>query len=308
MGRRVLTVTEMTFHEKYVHHAARCAPSDLDGEDLLELFHEWALDIPEQDRTDDGRQTWVDVGDVRRVGERIDLLDLRVGAYGERGELLNVETGEVVHEIEDNEAPVGENRALLYVPRAGERAYFLAEESSRGSAGGHVLAMFRHHFSEHTDAVTMETSRVSEAEVWAELAGLTEVEVRVTGRSVDIADGPDIQVGRISYLARPERGVKFFPRSLLHSLRDETVLRRILSVPDLDPDHEVYVRMERDGRSKKFMLGENAGPAIREVITDAGERPLSDDELVELCTDRVTDLFARHEELWEPAWSRPRGR
>lgn len=38
MGRRVLTVSELTFHQKFKHNAASFAPADLDGEDLLDIF------------------------------------------------------------------------------------------------------------------------------------------------------------------------------------------------------------------------------------------------------------------------------
>ena len=38
MGRRVLTVYELNFHEKFKHKPATFAPAALDGEDLLDIF------------------------------------------------------------------------------------------------------------------------------------------------------------------------------------------------------------------------------------------------------------------------------
>ncbi|WP_130865000.1 hypothetical protein [Acidipropionibacterium timonense] len=307
MGRRVLTVTEMTFHQARVHNGETRAPSDLDGADLLEVFHDWVTAIPEEDQSFAKQQTYVRVESVIRVGARVEFLDLRVGSYGEPGEVRDIKTGTVVHTITDDEAPVGSNRALLFVPLVGERAYFLAEESSRGSAGGRIMAMFKHHFSTTMDTVTLVTSKAVEAESWLELANLTEVEVRTTGKSVDVADGPDVKVGRVSYLARPERGLKFFPRRLLGRLTDQDVLKQIVSVQDLDPSHEVYVTMQQGGRSRKFLLGDESGPAIRELLSAAGDPPLPDNELISRCTDRVSRLLERQGGQWNPIWSnRPR--
>lgn len=304
MGRRVLTVTEMTFHQARVHNGATRAPSDLDGADLLEVFHDWVTAIPEEDQAFGRQQTYVRVESVLRLGARIEFLDLRVGSYGEPGEVRDIKTGSVVHTITDDEAPVGSNRALLFVPEVGERAYFLAEESSRGSAGGRIMTLFKHHFSKTMDTVTMETGKAVEAENWLQLANLTEVEVRTTGKSVDLADGSDVKVGRVSYLARPERGMKHFPRALLGKLSRQDVLKQVVSVQDLDPDHEVYVTMEQGGRTKKFLLGEESGPAIRELLSDAGDPPLTDDEFVTRCTERVEGLLERQNSEWNPIWSK----
>lgn len=303
MGRRVLTVTEMTFHQKRIRNGETCSPSDLDGHDLLEIFHNWVTNIPEEDHAFDKRQTYVNVASANRVAPRVELLDLGVGSYGEPGEVRDVKTGNVVHEITNNEAPVGSNRALLFVPETGERAYFLAEESSRGSAGGRIMSMFKHHFSHAINTVTMNTAKETEAEAWIKMADLTEIEVRTVGKSVDVADGSEIKVGRLSYLARPERGLKSFPRKLLGKLSDQDVLQQIVSVPDLDHDHETYVTMKYGERSKKFLLGQESGPAIREVLSEAGEAPLTNDALVERCTERVSDLLQRHQESWDPNWS-----
>ena len=304
MGRRVLTVTEMTFHQARVHNGETRAPSNLDGADLLDVFHDWVTAIPEKDQAFGKQQTYVSVAKTTRVGARIELIDLRVGSYGEPGEVRDVKTGEIVHEITDDEAPVGSNRALMFVPEVGECAYFLAEESSRGSAGGRIMSMFKHHFSQTMDTVPMAIRKAVEAENWLALANLTEVEVRTTGKSVDMADGPDVRVGRVSYFARPERGMKWFPRSLLGKLSRQDVLKQVVSVQDLDPDHEIYVTMEQGGQSKKFLLGEGSGPAIRELLSAAGDPPLTDDELIKRCTERVAGLLERQGSEWNPIWSK----
>lgn len=304
MGRRVLTVYEMSFHEKFKRQPASFAPADLDGEDLLDLFETWIKGLSTADTLNEDRQTWVSLAEVARVAPRVLLLDLRVGAYGEAGELVDVDTGEPVGTIEDNQAPTGVNRALLFVPETGEHAYFLSEESSRGQAGGRIRELFRSYFSGYTNKVTMEMTAVTEGDVWAEAAELTEVEVRVEGKSVDLADGPHVQVGRVSYVARPERR-KRFPGNLLKGLKDEKVLKRIVAVPDLPQDRTVWVTMEHEGRTKKFELGTEGAPAIRELLNKASEPELETQELVSRCADRVSGLCSRRGATWDVAWSRP---
>ena len=150
----------------------------------------------------------------------------------------------------------------------------------------------------------MVMTAVTESEVWAKAAELTEVEVRVEGKSVDVADGPHAEVGKVSHVARPQRG-KRFSRRLLKDLKDEKTLKRIVSVADLPEDHRVWVTMEHDGRTKKFELGTEGAPAIREVLNETTEPTLETSELVVKCTERVTNLCERHGAAWKTSWSRP---
>lgn len=304
MGRRVLTVYELTFHQKLKRNASSFAPADLDGEDLLTIFETWVKNLTTAETHNENRQTWVSVNDVSLYAPRVLLLDLRVGAYGEAGELVDVDTGKPVGTIANNQAPTGSNRALLFVPETGEQAYFLSEESSRGQAGGRIRELFRSHFSSYTDKVTMVMTAVTESEVWAEAAELTEVEVRIEGKSVDVADGHHIEVGKVSYVARPERR-KRFPSKLLKGLKDEKILKRIISVADLPENHRVWVTMERDGRTKKFELGSEGAPAIREILNGTTEPTLETSELVARCANRVRELCERRGTEWNGAWSQP---
>lgn len=304
MGRRVLTIYELSFHEKRKRNPASYAPADLNGEDLLDIFQTWVKNLTTQETHNEDRQTWISLAKVSLYAPRVLLLDLRVGTYGEAGDIVDVNTGNPVGNIADNQAPTGSNRALLFVPETGERAYFLSEESSRGRAGGCIRDLFRSHFSRYTDKVAMVMAPVTESEVWAEAAELTEVEVRVEGTSIDIADGPHVKVGKLSYIARPERW-KRFPGKLLKGLKDGKILKRIVAIEDLPEDRTVWVTMEHDGRTKKFELGTEGAPAIREVLNGASEPALKTPELVNKCMDRVTDLCERRGAAWEASWSRP---
>lgn len=304
MGRRVLTASTLTFHQKRKHNASSFAPSNLDGEDLLNIFHAWATELDVDTTHDKQRQNWVSVAKIERYAHRVELLDLRVGSYGEPGELVNITNGEAEGEIGNDQAPTGANRALLFVPDRGSVAYFLAEGSTRGSAGGHILRLFKSYFSSYTNQITMVAETVTESEAWSAGAKLMEIEVRLKDHTTDIADGPKIEVGTLSYVAKPKRRA-FFPGSLLPQLHRGEVLQRVVAIPELRDDKDVYVTMERDGRRKKFVLGTEGAPTVREVLNEANQPALSDADLVERCTDKVLDLCGRNAETWDIAWSQP---
>ena len=306
MGRRTLTASEMTFHEKWARDPATFAPCDLAGEDLLHIFETWIARLSIADTHDQERQSWVKVEDVARYAPRVVLVRLSVGSYGEPGDIVETDTGVPVFRMNGTQAPTGENRAILMVPAIGESAFFMAEESARGSAGGRILRLFKHYFSQYTSTITMKTETVTESEAWSEQAELKEVEVRVKGRSADIADGPHVEVGTLSHIARPKR-LAAFPRGLLPQLTRRRVVGQVVGIDDLPEDAEVYVAMELEGRRKKFLLGAGGAPAIRELLNGANEPTLNSDALVAACAEKVSDLLGRTGGSWDSKWSSPQG-
>ena len=74
---------------------------------------------------------------------------------------------------------------------------------------------------------------------------------------------------------------------------------------ELPEDHDVFVTMTRDGRSKKFQLGTEVTPAIRELLNDSDRDPLTTATLVETCTEKVRELSERTGGEWHTAWSTP---
>jgi len=296
----------MTFHTKFARNPATFAPSDLAGEDLIELFATWVSKLPVADTHDQAKQSWVQVVEVIRYAPRVLVVRLSVGSYGEPGDIVEVDTGMTVFQMNGAQAPTGENRAVLMVPATGESAFFLAEESTRGSAGARILRLFKHYFSEYTSTITMVTETVTESEAWSAAADLKEVEVRLKGRSADIADGTHIEVGTISYVARPKR-LGIFPHGLLPQLHKKQVVRQVVGVNDVPDDAEVFVTLEHDGRRKKFLLGAEGAPAVREVLNEATDPILGLDALVATCVGKVSDLLDRTGGSWDTKWSSPQG-
>jgi hypothetical protein len=307
MGRRTLTASELTFHKKWPGKSpASFAPCDLAGEDLLDIFETWISKLSIADTHDQERQNWVKVENVMRYAPRVVLVQLSVGSYGEPGDIIETGTGRSVFHMDDSQAPTGENRAVLMVPATGESAFLLAEESARGSAGGRILRLFKSYFSQYTSTITMKTETVTESEAWSQHAALKEVEVRIKGRSTDIADGPHVEVGTLSHIARPHRQA-FFPQGLLPQLHKRRVVGQVVGIGEVPDDADVYVALESEGRRKKFMLGTEGAPAIREVLNAPDEPTLDSKTLVATCADKVSDLLGRTGGTWDSKWSNPSG-
>lgn len=240
------------------------------------------------------------------IASRILLVDVSIGSFGEIGEVVNIETQEVEMQLKENQAPTGSCRLLLVVPPLRVPAFLLAEESSLGAAGGAVLKHFQNDFREHNQGATMEYKMALESEAWTEEAKLKEVEVQVNARPKDIADEVISELGTLCHIAKPRKR-KWFKKSLLESLNDKKRLAALVGIEELDENHEVFVTMQRDGRQKKFILGSDAAPRIREVLNGANEEPVSDERLLELSIEKVKDLMFRLNEEWRDVWGRPEG-
>ncbi|AEX70295.1 hypothetical protein Q6D62_08210 [Corynebacterium diphtheriae] len=302
MGRRVLTVSEVTFRQKGNPKGKSFEPADLDGADLLEVFGDWIKNLSSDDTKDDVQQKFLKVSDSKLVAERVLFLQVSIGSYGEDGEVIEVETERVTARFSENEVPVGENRLLLFVPKRGTKAYLFSEESTRGSSGRIILKRFKKYFGEYSTKVLCEFQSVVESEAWIEAAKLKEVEVRVEGRSTDV-DGNIVETGTLCHIARPKKR-KFFSSDLLGKLRDKKNISKVVGVGELVDDPEVYVTMVHNNRQKKFELGDIEAPLVREVLNDSNEPVLTDTEILARCEERVMEFCKRLGNDWEHSWSR----
>lgn len=301
MGRRVLTVREISFHEKWKRNDKELGPHDLLGQNLLELFQTWASDTAVEPHVDEKTQRWHCIQSTERIGLRLLLIRAKIGNFGENGEVVNIDTQEVEMQLTENQAATVICRLLLVVPPLRTSAFLMSEESSLGAAGGAILKHFRTDFREHNQDVTMQYKMSVESEAWTEHAKLKEVEVQIKARPKDLADDITTEVGTLCHIAKPEKR-KWFGRSLLGKLNDKKQLAALVGVSELNEEHEVYVTMQRDGRQKKFALGDESAPRIREVLNEATEQPVEDEKFLEVCIDKAKDLMFRLNEEWQDDW------
>lgn len=304
MARRVLTVHEITFREKHKNpKVAETLPvSNLEGEDLLDVFYDWASTLEENQTADFLRNLWIAVRDVRYHGPRVVIVELAAGSMGESGEVVDSKTGLSTYEITESHAATGTSRVLLLSPPSGHSAFFFAESTRRASAGTRIRTLFRQYVQEEMNTVKMEYASVTEGELWAQHAELKRVEVRVEGKTADIADGTRVRTGSLSHVARPEKK-SAFPRDLLGALqKDKFIAHQIVSTPEED-EGEVYVTLSSDGREKTFNIEGSGAPSFRQVITRDGEPALSDMDLVSTCVDQLREITNRTGRIeWHSSW------
>lgn len=307
MARRTLAAHSMEFHRKFKRgDRETIAPADLDGADLLSVFEVWCAGLDPYAIRDDEHKVWVRVQSIDRTASRVLLVTLSVGSWGEPGEIISAVDGAKVFDLHEDQAPTGTTRAVLMVPGRGETALFFSEYSSRGSGGSRLMRSFAKHWSAASDTITMQTEAQIESETWASGASLKEVEVRVRGRSADVADPIKDIVGVQSHVIRPKRNHRF-PMGVLDDLkRSPMKAGQLVGIPSMPTDSEVYVTLQgQDGRAKKFLLGQDAdAPPLREVLNQADEPPLSDEDLVKRCAERASELLDRLGQDWKPEWSR----
>lgn len=309
MARRVLTIHELTFREKGKREGVgrEFAPSDLLGDDLLELFYTWVAGLTESDTADPGTHTWVTVNNVFKYASRVLVVETSVGTSGESGEVVDSETGRTEFQLSSRHAPTGITRTVLLVPERGRSAFLMSEWSRRGSGGSRIRQLFVKHSTENLGLIKMDCHTVSEGEAWAEHAKLKEVELRVEGRPVDVADGPDIQVGIISHVARPPRR-GFFPRDLIGQLiRDKDAAKRVVGLPTeaTTEREDVYITLVEGQRQKKFLLDGGGAPSFRLVLNEDGSDPLSTSEIVAKCVEQLAEIAGRTGKVeWDPRWSK----
>jgi len=295
MGRRTLTAHALRFHLKR-HTDQTYAPADLNGDDLLDLFRRWCDGLQPAELNDPANNLFVRIEKGKRKPDgRFLLVPVEVGSWGEPGAVVDSDSGSVVMPLTAEQAPIGTTRAVLYVPDLGETALFFCEYSGRGSGGSRLLRAFAAHWSE-VSAFTMDLQTVVEGEAWAEAADLREVEVRVRQQSSDIADPSQETKAVYSHVLRAPRG-KMLRRDLFTELKEHpSWAARTVGLPSGMPDNsEILVTLRnREGRQKKFVLGEGDGlPALREQLNGPGQPTISDADLLKLCAGKVSDLLSR---------------
>lgn len=310
MARRVLTVHEFGFREKgkRLGDGRIFAPSDLLGDDLHDVFNAWVSDLTPEETVDRENSNWVTIRKVAAFAPRVTIVELSVGSTGETGEVVNSETGESEFQLTAEHAPTGLTRVVLLVPETGQSAFFMSETSRRGSGGTRLRRLFESYVTRQFKLIKMDSETVSEGEAWVEHANLKEVELRVEGRAVDIADGLDVEVGAFSHIARPKRRA-FFQKDLIGELaRDKRAARAVVGLPtNVGSDREdVYVTLADGARQKKFLVDGGGAPSFRLVLNQDGQSPLTDIELVDICVSQLSELSGRTGRIeWNARWSKP---
>ena len=136
---------------------------------------------------------------------------------------------------------------------------------------------------------------------------ITEIEVRLTRRAPDLADGTQMIAGTYSHVFKPDRKSPLPTRLLSIFREDPAKAFDYVELSESDTnDREVFVSVVVDGHKRKIRVTDpDDGVYYHEELNGPGEQPLTDAQLVEYCSEEAVSYFDRSGFCWESDWSEP---
>ncbi|SOC53538.1 hypothetical protein SAMN05660748_4489 [Blastococcus aggregatus] len=291
MPRRTVTVTR-------IWATTRRRPNELldlsaiEGKhDVLHLARAFYTALPPSELVDNAKERYVSIENDLPSGRTLGL-ELFAGHFGDEGPTRHVVTGQTTHTRGTLESSAAAVRAMLALPERSTSLLVFLEHAANDSAAWALIEPLRKWLRSRFMDYTWHSEGLVVPGAWHEGAELTEVSAVVHGHSPNIEDvGTPKIVGKLQHVLTPERGRRIFPRSLWSELLNGNVDRGALfGVDDADVG-EVFVQMMKDGRKKRFALGDPGAPLARWVITATGEPEPSAEEAFDFFLDMAPELF-----------------
>lgn len=251
-------------------------------------------DIKDSPFVDEDSKQYLTIPEITPAGSTIHLTG-RYGHYGQPGNnVIDIQTGKLIHEFGDNDAFTTRLRNMLVIPDSANTALFLAERYSGRGLTSIFLRELKRAFRAKFDSHILRSEGLTNGEAWqAFLANAKLARVRVTRHFVpaDIADEPVEQhVYNLMYSAKPSRGQKFFPQSIKEGLlRGQIKANEILGLnPEMEFD-ETRLEMHGDTWQRDFALDQQMPVLIYPVGGNGEQRP-SDAQMYEAMETVVPEL------------------
>ena len=278
--------------------------SDVEGSELLHLFHGFVSNLSPDSLVNRTREHYVKIEDVKASGRTV-FVKTESGPFGEEGQTIDVTTHQVAHVRTAAQSATTMTRMLLVVPPKGQTAIFVIERQGGATGGIAVFDLFKRallaKFSDHF----FPDKTVVESDAWsaeAELRSVTAVAYRFP---VNIADGLVAQAmpaGILRQTLEPSGAARFLPRALWDALRNKRIdASQFMGFENHDID-ETVVELEREGQKKTYVLGKESQPSIRVQITADGERPLTDVDFSRRAALEAKSLYQGMGLTWEDRW------
>lgn len=304
MGRRTINAHKLVFTKlRDVENVL--SPKDLNGESLIDVVEEWAEELRSEDTIEVSAETHIAVERVTRFNNNILIIEVMSGKSGEPGIVHDLEGIADDIPIKEMQAPMSHSRAVLFSPDNGQMAMWFSEYSARSSGARNLLTLLKRAWSRLNTGAKFTERRVIMSEVLTDGGKITEVEVRLTRRSSDLADGALSETGTYSHVFRPDRKNPL-PIRLLETFRKNPTKAFEyveLSQSNLD-EREVFVSVDIDGHKRKIRVSDpDDGVYYHEELNGPGEPILTDSELVEFCSEETVTCFERSGYCWDLSWS-----
>ena len=292
MPRRTVTVTRLwATTRRRMDELQDLSKLGGSQEDVLHLARAFFAGIPAQDLVDHAKERYVAIEGLVPTGRTL-LLELAVGTFGDSGPTRNVMTGQTEHTRDRHHSPATTVRAMVAIPQRATSALIFLEHAGGSTASWALVTPLKLWLRQRFREYTWSTETLVETDTWLEAAQLTQVSAVLHGHSPNIEDaGVPKVIGKLEHVLTPDRGAKFFPRAFWDALHGGKIRRASLFGLDDSEVDDVFVRMEKDGRSKKFALGDTGAPLAKWVLSDAGDPEPSTAEARDFFLDLAPDLF-----------------
>ena len=297
MPKRSLGVREIRFRTANVPEgkAESFAPSDIEGQSLLEIFERWCEGLCGSTHVRKEAEECVLVKRVQRLDAETLLVDTLSGKMGEEGEVLAQDGIESKYHISYDEAPTGHTRCLLIVPEEGESALLFSEVCHRGSSGPVLLRDFRTFFRREFPKVNRLSSQVKEGSEWLkQVESIKEYKIVIQGLPKNSYGVLGSRSGQMSLTLKPDR------KGTFPFLSGQAITKisagDLVGAPDLDdlgPSKVKATVKGADGREKTIDLDRPDLPYFLRTLTESGEPELADEQFVRRCRGYALEIFKR---------------
>lgn len=279
--------------------------SDIDGIDLVHLFHGWVMSLPPDDLVDHARGRYTKITHVTPRGRSV-LVEIESGYFGTAGQTYDVATHVVSHSRSAQESATVMTRLLFTVAPGGEVGVFTSEREGNSGAGPELVKRFRHDLVSHFPTYAFNVDTVIESKAWAQGADLLAVTAVAYAVPVDLAKGLTAQpvlTGQLQQRLEPIKGQKVLPAGLLTALQDHKIeASDFMAFADGRDIDDTFVTVSKNGREKTYALDKQRVPSVRVVVSDDGEPPLTNQAFTIACQNEVRDYYQEMGFSWDESW------
>lgn len=302
-AERTLVVYKFTFNKRR-HPDDVCSVYDLDGESILTHFSKFLNSRVTPKLENENVKVFKfhkiesDPDKTESDSKKYILASIESGLAGEDRVIYEPSTNKNVGNINAEQATLVGTRVYLSVENTGDTYAILCVEHALSSAGDTIVprefANYLRHAAPH---VTMKYEAVTEKEAEDTFKSVEQISIKYYIKQNDISESL-IKESDYVMLTYGHKKNRSFPTKILDAIRSKDARRKTLvgyeqSIFD-NEDAVVEVQMKNNvGRIKKFKLNDDFDMRIVELLNCNGDRPLSNNEFVKRCAEKVEDISNR---------------
>ena len=226
------------------------------------------------------------------------LASIESGLAGEDRVIYEPSTDKNVGNINAEQATLVGTRVYLSVENTGDTYAILCVEHALSSAGNTIVPReFANYLRQAAPHVTMKYEAVTEKEAEDTFKSVEQISIKYYIKQNDISESL-IKESDYVTLTYGHKKNRPFSTKIVDAIRSIDSRRKTLvgyenSIVDRN-DAVVEVQMKNNvGRTKKFKLNDDFDMRIVELLNCNGDRPLSNNEFVKRCAEKVEDISNR---------------